>query len=222
MAGRGRALLAILALSGVVSATPALAHPHVWVAMHSDIVFNDQGLIDGINVEWTFDDAYTQMALDDLDTNGDGVYSQDELAQLTKDNLDALRDYDYFAVVRFNGEKQPIDDATDYGQIWSDGKLELHFHLPLKTPIDPRTGEFVLKIYDPDFFVAMDYVKDEPVTVLGNIPENCKLVVKPVPTDAELQQTRAMLATKPRDWKPENNEDFGALFAQAVTIACQP
>jgi hypothetical protein len=29
-----------------------------------------------------------------------------------------------------------------------------------------------------------------------------------------------MLSTKGADWKPENPEDFGAMFAQAVSIAC--
>ena len=47
--------------------------------MRSDVVFNDAGLITAVNVEWTFDDGYTQMALDGLDSNGDSVYSQDEL-----------------------------------------------------------------------------------------------------------------------------------------------
>ena len=41
------------------------------------------------------------------------------------------------------------------------------------------------------------------------------------PTDAEVEQTRAMLSTKGPDWKPEEAEDFGALFAQPVTIQCQ-
>jgi ABC-type uncharacterized transport system substrate-binding protein len=53
------------------------------------------------------------------------------------------------------------------------------------------------------------------------MPEACKLVVKPMPTDAELDQTRTMLSTKGADWKPENPEDFGAMFAQAVSIACK-
>ena len=61
------------------AAAPAMAHPHVWVEMRSDVVFNDQGLITALNLMWTFDDNYTQMALDGLDTNGDGVYSPDEL-----------------------------------------------------------------------------------------------------------------------------------------------
>ena len=46
-------------------------------------------------------------------------------------------------------------------------------------------------------------------------------MVKPVPTDAELDQTRTMLSTKGKDWKPENNEDFGAMFAQPVLIKCK-
>ena len=53
------------------------------------------------------------------------------------------------------------------------------------------------------------------------MPQQCQLVVKPVPTEADLEQTRLMLSTKGTDWKPENNEDFGALFAQPVLIQCQ-
>ena len=199
---------------------PALAHPHVWVAMRSDVVFNGDGLIKGINLEWAFDDGYTQMALDGLDTNGDGVYSQDELAPLTRENIASLKDYEFFTVMRVAGKKQEIGEVTEYGQIWSNGKLALHFHVPLKTPVDPQKGEFVVKVYDPDFFIAMDYEPDDPVTVIGAMPAACRLAVKPVPTDAELDQTRAMLSTKGTDWQPENNEDFGAMFAQPVSIAC--
>ena len=220
MAQRFAKLGALIAAAMLGGALPAAAHPHIWVTMNADVVFNDGGEVDGINLSWTFDDAYAQMALDGLDANGDGVYSQDELAPLTKDNLDALRDYDFFTVVRFNGEKQKIGEATDYGQIYSNDKLELHFHVPLEKPVDPRKGEFALKVYDPDFFVDLEYAKDDPVTVIGTMPSSCKLEMKPVPTDAELDETRLMLSTKGKDWKPENNEDFGAMFAQPVVVAC--
>jgi ABC-type uncharacterized transport system substrate-binding protein len=53
------------------------------------------------------------------------------------------------------------------------------------------------------------------------MPKTCELLVKPVATDAEVEQTRAMLSTKGPDWKPENEEDFGALFAQPVIIQCK-
>ena len=29
-----------------------------------------------------------------------------------------------------------------------------------------------------------------------------------------------MLATKGKDWKPDPNEEFGSMFAQALQVAC--
>jgi ABC-type uncharacterized transport system substrate-binding protein len=207
--------------ASMAAAAPAGAHPHVWIEMRSDVVFNDQGQITAMNLMWTFDDGYAQMALDGLDTNGDGVYSPTELDPLTKENIASLKDYGFFTVMRYNGQKLELGEVTQYGQIWSNEKLQLHMQVPLKSPVDPMKGEFSAKVYDPDFFIAMDYAKDEPVTVIGTMPKNCELVVKPVPTDAEIEETRAMLSTKGPEWKPENDEDFGALFAQPVIVACK-
>ncbi len=221
MSLRRRTVLPALALICAAAATPAAAHPHVWIEMRSDVVFNEQGLITAVNVMWTFDDGYAQIALDGLDKNGDGVYDPSELEPLTRENLESLKDYDYFTYIRFNSQKQPLGPASNAGQIYSDNKLQLHMQVPLLTPLDPTKGEFVFKVYDPDFFIAFDYPKDDPVTVIGQMPPSCQLAVKPVPTDAEVDQTRAMLSTKGPDWKPENDEDFGAIFAQPVTIQCK-
>jgi ABC-type uncharacterized transport system substrate-binding protein len=221
MATRRNRYIVMAALMACLSGSKAQAHPHVWIEMQSDVVFTEDGLIKGVDLEWTFDDAYTQMALDGLDLDGDGTYSQAELAPLTKENIASLKDYEYFTVMRANGEQQKIGEVTNFGQIWSNNKLTLHLQVPLEKPIDPKKDEFVFKIYDPEFFIAIDYVKDDPVDVVGKLPESCKLVVKPVPTDAELDQTRTMLSEKGKDWKPEVSEDFGALFAQAVSIACK-
>jgi ABC-type uncharacterized transport system substrate-binding protein len=221
MAARRNTYIVMAAMMGCAVASRAEAHPHVWIDMQSSVVFTDEGLIKGVDVEWTFDDAYTQMALEGLDVDGDGMYSQDELAPLTKENIESLKDYEYFTVMRANGEQQKIGEVTDYGQIWSNNKLTLHFQVPLVKPIDPRKEEFMLKVYDPEFFIDLEYPADDAVDVTGKIPPSCRLVVKPVPTDAELDQTRTMLATKGKDWKPEAEEDFGAMFAQAVSIACK-
>lgn len=220
MAARRNLYLVMAAMMGCAIATKAQAHPHVWIEMQSDVVFTEDGLIKGVDLEWTFDDAYAQMALEGLDVDGDGLYSQTELAPLTKENISSLKDYEFFTVMRANGEQQKIGEVTEFGQIWSNNKLTLHLQVPLETPLDPKKAEFMFKVYDPEFFIAIDYAGDDPVDIVGKMPESCKLVVKPVPTDAELEQTRTMLSTKGADWKPENAEDFGAMFAQAVSIAC--
>lgn len=203
-----------------LSVAPAHAHPHVWITMRSDVVFNEKAEIAGIAIEWSFDDGYTQMALDGLDTNGDGVYSQSELDPLTQENLKSLKDYNYFVVPRVDGKVVAITDPTEYGQIYSNGKLELHFTVPLAAPVDPRKVEFLYKIYDPEFFIAMDYVQEDPVGVVGDMPKGCHLEVKPVVSDQQLDQTRQMLSTKGAEWKPPEDEDFGGLFAQPALVLC--
>jgi ABC-type uncharacterized transport system substrate-binding protein len=201
-------------------AGPADAHPHMWVTMRSDVVFNDRAEITGIAIEWTFDDGYTEVALDGLDTNGDGVYSQSELDPLTQANLKSLKDYNYFVVPRADGKVVSISDPIEYGQIYSNGKLALHLSVPLASPVNPRTSQFLYKIYDPEFYIAMDYVQENPVGVIGNMPQGCHLEVKPVVSDQQLDQTREMLSTKGTDWKPPEDEDFGGMFAQPALVLC--
>lgn len=210
----------ILTAALIVCPNLAFAHPHVWVSMHSDLVFTADGKVQGVDVEWTFDDAYAKEALDGMDTNGDGQYSQEELVALTTENLGALKDYNYFTFFHTADKKLEIGTPIRAGQTYN-GKLHLHFEVPLKEPYDPRAGELTLKIYDPEFFIAFDYVKTDPVGTEGDVPQGCEMIVKPVPTDAELTATQTMLATKGTDWKPENGEDYGSMFAQAVLVSCQ-
>jgi ABC-type uncharacterized transport system substrate-binding protein len=173
-----------------------------------------------VRVEWIFDKAYSKFATDGLDTNGDGIYSDGELEPLTRTNLAALKTYGYFIFMRLDGVVQKIGDAADAGQSFAQNQLSLRFTIPLLNPIDPRTGQFMLKVYDPEFFIDFEYAKKIPVSVAGAIPASCKLLLKPVLTDAELEQTRLMLSNKGTEWKPENNEDFGGMFAQPVMVEC--
>ena len=211
---------AALVTAAWAAATPASAHPHVWITMRSDVVFNDKGEVSGIAVEWAFDDGYAQVALDGLDTNGDGVYSQSELEPLTLENLKSLKDYNYFVVPRVNGKIVAIGDPVDYGQIYSNGKLELHFTVPLIPPVNPHKVAFQYKVYDPEFFIAMDYVEQDPVGIQGAMPQGCRLKVEPVISDQQLDQTRNMLSSKGTDWKPPVDEDFGGMFAQPALVIC--
>lgn len=213
-------LTAALMAAALLPAREAVAHPHVWITMRSDVVFNDKAEVMGIAVEWTFDDGYAQVALDGLDTNGDGVYSQSELEPLTKENLNSLKDYNYFIAPRVDGMVVPIGEPVEYGQIYSNGKLELHFTVPLAAPVDPKKAEFLYKIYDPEFFIAMDYAEQDPVGIQGALPQSCRLEVKPVVSDQQLDQTREMLSSKGTDWKPPEDEDFGGMFAQPALVIC--
>ncbi|MFO1034243.1 MAG: DUF1007 family protein [Hyphomicrobiales bacterium] len=214
---------AILSLTTLFAlASPALAHPHVFADIRSELMLAADGTVTGVRVQWTTDKAYAQVALEGMDTNGDGQYDDAELARLTEENLTALADYDYFVHFKFNGEKQAHGVAADGMQRYNpeDGRLTLVFTVPLRTPLDPHKGEVSLKVYDPEFYIDFEYVEEKPLLLSAAPPAGCTARLLPPKTDAATDQTRAMLATKGTDWKPENDEDYGGLFAPDAVMKC--
>jgi ABC-type uncharacterized transport system substrate-binding protein len=72
---RRLALLAALALFP----GPAEGHPHEWIDVASEVLFDKRGAIEAIRHHWRFDEAFSAFALQGLDTDGDGSYSPEEL-----------------------------------------------------------------------------------------------------------------------------------------------
>ena len=93
---------------------PVFAHPHVWVATKSEVIFQD-GALYGLRFTWTFDEMYTASAVDGLDVNKDGKFDASELEELTKVNIEGLKEFDYFTTVTLAGQPVPLGDARDYG-----------------------------------------------------------------------------------------------------------
>lgn len=199
-----------------------MAHPHAWIETRSDVVFDAQGRIAAINIDWNFDPDYSAMAVDGLDANGDGYHSAGELNPLARANLDALRDYDYFVKARAGAEAVDYAEVTEFGSIYNNGTLKMHFRLPLAEPRDPIAAEFVYRIYDPTFYIAIDFAQDQPLALLGKVPEACKIVLRDAPTGTEIEETRDMLSQKGQDWQPPEEEDFGSMFARPVAVECKP
>ena len=50
---------------------PVQAHPHVWVTVESTLLY-ERGSFTGLYHKWTFDEFYSAMAVEGLDTNKDG------------------------------------------------------------------------------------------------------------------------------------------------------
>lgn len=215
-----RCLAVVVALAGL--SPMARAHPHIRTEMRSQLVVSDDGLITGVRLQWTTDKAYAKTALDGFKAQPDGNYSAADLQKLTEENLGALADYNYFTYVRFNDEKQKVGKAGEGQQIYNphDGRLTLLFSVPLEKPLDPRKGKISLKIYDPEFYIAFDYLEDKPLLISKALPSGCSAELLALPKDEQIEQTRLMLAGKDKAWRPDEAEDFGALFAQAAEVKC--
>ncbi len=106
-------MAAALVAATVFAGGEARAHPHVWVTTETTVLY-DNGTIVGLRQKWSFDEFYTSMALQGLDTNGDGVYDRSELAELAKVNIDGLKEFDYFTTAMLASMKLKFEAPRDF------------------------------------------------------------------------------------------------------------
>ncbi len=212
----------LLAFSFFVAlCAPALAHPHLFATMQTALLMTPESKIRALRIRWNFDEVYTQFSLEGLDANGNGTYEPEEIQPLTDENIKNLLESKYFTVAKQAGAEIPLSPVTVYGQEMENAKLTLWFELPFAAPVDPKSGTFEARIYDPDFFIAFDYKPDAPPTIEGALPADCAMELKPLMSDEEIERTRTLLADKPQDWKPETPTDFGAMFSQPLVVTCK-
>lgn len=213
-------LVGALVAGVILFALPLKAHPHVWIEAKSDLVFDAAGRIVAVNHEWTMDEMYTETAVDGLDKNADGTYSPEELEPLTKENIDSLKEYAYFTSFYAGTSRVEFADVVEAGQLWNNKRLTLHFQLPLKEPVDPVKSRVYYRVYDPGFFIAIEFPNRDAVSSVGKVPAGCRIDLQDPASDQTTADTKAMLATKGVDWKAPPDEDFGAMFAQAIALIC--
>ena len=173
------ALRVLLGLGLALLASPALAHPHVWVTMSSKIIYAPDGSVTGIRHSWRFDDMFSTYALQGIAHKKKGTYTREELASLAETNVTSLKEYNYFNYARIDGKKRKdaFDDPVDYWLDYADSVLTLHFTLPLKTPV--RARDLQIDVYDPEFFIDFEFNDKDPVKLV-NAPAQCTLdLVRP-------------------------------------------
>lgn len=209
------ALRILLALATVLVAAPARAHPHIWVTMHSELVYAPDGSVTGIRQHWAFDDMFSAFAIQGLEAKDTGAFSRAELAPLAKTNVESLKEYDYFTFATADGNKAPFGDPLpDYFADYKDSVVTLHFTLPFKTPVKAKLLK--IDIYDATIFVDFSFAKDKPVSLVG-APGACKLDVVP-PREMTWAEGKA-LSDIPAD-QPNTLMAWGAQFANKILVNC--
>ena len=204
-------LAAALMLAG---ATQALAHPHVFVTMKSEVVYGADGTVTAVRHAWAFDDMFSTYALQGIESKVKGAYTREELAPLAEVNVTSLKEYDYFTQAQGDGNKVEFGGATDYWLEFKDSVLTLHFTLPVKTPVKAKAVN--VEIYDPSYFIDFSFRDKDPVTLVGT-PGECKLNVSK-PGDTTTPQgkrlSESFFANNP------DSSNFGAQYANKIAVRC--
>jgi ABC-type uncharacterized transport system substrate-binding protein len=209
-----RHALGLLALLFAFAAgiTAASAHPHVWVAAASELIYAPDGSITGVRHAWTFDDMFSTYALQGMETKTKGVYTRQELAPLAQTNVESLKEFGFFTFAKVDGKKQRFLEPVDYYLEYKDAALILHFTLPFKTPV--KTKQLALEIFDPTYFVDFSLQKKDPIHLIG-APAACTMAIQR-PTDGSADAQKIDEQT----FLDGANANYGAMFANKVTVDC--
>ncbi len=209
-----RFFLAAAFAVAAMGVTQAMAHPHVFVAMKSEIVYGEDGAVTAVRHAWAFDDMFSTYALQGIEGKNKGEFTREELAPLAEVNVTSLKEYDYFTQGEANGKKIEFGGAKDYWLEFKDSVLTLHFTLPVKTPVKTQAASF--EIYDPSYFIDFGFEDKDPVTLAG-APGACELNVSK-PGDATPQGKRlseSFFANPNPD-----SSNYGAQFANKIAVKC--
>jgi len=202
--------LALLAASGAAN-----AHPHVWVAVRSEVVFAPTGKIIGLRHAWEFDEMYSAFAVQGLGKDGKPP-TREELAPLAKTNVESLAEFEFFTFAKQGGAKLKFLEPTEV-TLESDEKkiVTLRFLLPLETPVSAQKP-FSFQVYDPTYFVSFNFEKQNPVT-LARAPDGCSVsAVEPKPLVAD--ENKKLSEAFFQNFSP--GADFGIKLATRVIVAC--
>ena len=209
-----KAIIRLLAAAAFVVAgvSIALSHPHVAATVKGELVFGKDGAISGIRYAWTFDEFFSEFAIQGLDTNKDGIYSREELAELAKVNVETLQESDYFTFGKSGEGKLAFGQPTNYWLEYKDKLLTLYFTLPVKSGAQ-KTG-VSLDVFDPTYFVAFNFAEQNPVKLV-DAPSNCQFEVKRPAVVSGPQQGESFFNSLSR------SGEFGSKITNSVTVTCK-
>lgn len=201
----------------VATAGAAVAHPHVWVTVETTVNY-DKGTVVGLTHKWTFDEMYTAMAIQGLDTDNDGNYDRKELSELAQINIDGLKEFDFFTFAKLGDATQQFTTPQDYWLEYASGQLSLHLTTPLAKPVLAEAEGLSFAVYDPSYFIAFEMAKSNPVRVSEGAPTGCTATLEVPPQDAELAKKLGdALQVGPTG---SVGMDLGAAVTKSINVSC--
>jgi ABC-type uncharacterized transport system substrate-binding protein len=210
-------LLCVLYGCAALAPRQAQAHPHVWVTMTTEFLYDQNGAVTGLRQAWSFDDMFSAFATIGIPAKTKGHFTPAELQPIADVNVTAMKDFDYYTYASVDGkrDRDAFADPVDYSASFDPqtSVLTLHFTLPLRAPLKAKVLQ--IKIYDPTFFVDFAYTAKDSVRLVG-APAHCTVVTEkpPDPNFVSSQQLNKGFVPS------ELYVGMGDSFANKITVQC--
>lgn len=214
-----RMLYSILTGLSLAAPTGAAAHPHVFVDVTLEVIFDTTGRAEAVRVGWSYDELFsmTYLAENGFDPDFDGILTAEEQVRLAGFDMNWDADFpgDTYALLGDAALGLSRPEATTAA---FDGGRLISTHLRrLNEPVDVTAAELVVQVYDPSFYTAYTIAATPVLTGA----EGCAVqVFEPdrAAADARLEAALAELAGS-----ADAESEFpaiGAAYAEEARITC--
>lgn len=152
------------------------AHPHIFIDADLQLIYDGEGRLSAVEVEWTYDELYSLLIIADygLDEDGDGTLTPDEHAMIQGFDADWEAGFDGRLYLSHEGQPVAMSMPADFTAEYRDGRLiSRHMH-PLAAP-HPAEKPLLIQVYDPEFYV--DFSMPRVPTATGRA--DCRLQLTP-------------------------------------------
>ena len=191
---------------------PVFAHPHSWIEMKTHIEGHD-GMITGFQMEWSFDAMTSAFMFEDKDHSPGQL--QKALDDLTVSVMKNIKKEHYFTHFYDGSNSLDFKPAINGRFSRNRARLVLTFDLPLLNPQALTKESLKLLIYEPSYYVDMNWPATSSITLSEELSGRCKTeLIEPNPT---AQQMRYAF-TLPANATPDNS--LGELFTQHIRLYC--
>jgi ABC-type uncharacterized transport system substrate-binding protein len=162
-----RAVAPLLALVGLGLASPALAHPHIFIEEHVEVLF-DQGNVTGVRMTWSFDELYSSMLRSDYTDTKKGPITAKDIRSLHDKAFTNLASVHYFTTMTLDDKPVTLGTPKDFTASFNaDDKAIYSFVIPLTLPKPADKNLLEIAVFDPEYYVDFELASDDPVKSSG-------------------------------------------------------
>lgn len=188
-----------------------LAHPHAWIDLRVQVLFDDNGQVTALEQSWDLDAMYSLVVLEQIQEEGVGDSLEEKIENFSREMIRQASEYDYMTQLRSGGEPVAAGAVRDHDLEQVDGRLRLSFVLPLVEPMDPAAHALSYAVFDPTFYIEITHDAVE----LRGASADCRYDIRqPEPTD-EMRERALMI-----DEEDTVDENLGQHFAERTEIRC--
>ncbi|MGL4309958.1 MAG: DUF1007 family protein [Paracoccaceae bacterium] len=214
-----RSLHFILGVALSLFASPATAHPHVFVDVTVALIFDADGRLSGLRVSWSYDELYSLMLIEErgLDADGDGALTPAENTRIQGFDMNWEAGFAGDSSLVQGGRTLELSPPQQTTAEYRDGRL-ISTHLrQIVQPVDPAAGPIVMQAYDPSYYTA--YSIEMPLTVEGRADCTAQ-VFAPDPADISDEFLAALDEQMGESMPVGEFPSVGAAFSDEIRVAC--